>query len=97
MTLPAVVSLQGSAQIQVSPHALARLHALSPEARGRLEEMLADIVSSCPSGVSGADGLLRLHVGAFVVLYNFAAEHHGLVVQHILVPAEQEYVHADRD
>jgi mRNA-degrading endonuclease RelE of RelBE toxin-antitoxin system len=90
MTPPFVWTSAGSVRIQVSPHALPRLHALPADARARLVEMLNEIASGAPEQFS-SEGLLRLHVGSFVVLYTISPDEQGLTVQHILVPAEQEF------
>ncbi len=93
MTPSFVWSWQGAVRINVSAHALPRLHSLPPEAKERLQEMLAEIAAGAPARFI-SEGLLRLHVGAFVVLYTFSPDEQGLTVQHILVPDEQEFSQA---
>lgn len=90
MTLPFVWSWRGGVRIEVSPHGLPRLHSMPDATRERLQQMLTEIAGSAPDRFASQEGLLRLDVGDFVVLYNFAPDGQGLVVQHILVTAEEQ-------
>ncbi len=91
MTPPFVWCGLGEVRISVSAHAVVRLHSLPADISERLQQMLVEIASSAPVQFGRPEGLLRLHVGAFVVLYNFAADGQGLIVQHVLMPAEQKF------
>ena len=85
MSLPLLWATQGDVRITVSPHALARLHALPEETKLRLQETLNEIGITTPSFWRSSGALLRLHVDSFVILYTFSGEE-DLVVQHILAP-----------
>lgn len=91
MSAPFLWSSEGDARISVSPHAVARLHALPEAEKARLLQMLSEIAGSHLDSRRLGEGLLRLHVGAFVVLYCFEPSGDGLVVQHLLVPTESDF------